>query len=410
VARTDAQPVSVCMFSNLFPPVVSGSSTQSASLARELVRRGHRVAVITAHVDRDTPPREQIDGVDVHRLPCLRMPKLPVALNFPWLSYTFTPRNLGRIREILHRFRPDVLHLHNHMFDLALAAIWAKRTFRLPLVLTMHTIVRHAKAFYNLLLAPGDRILLRCLVARHADTLLCPDVNMQAYVRQAFPTSRSVVVPYGINIPGPGDPAVIKRLRAKHNLAGRRVILSLGHVHEVRNRKDLIRALPVVRKAVPEAVVVIVGAEVTDTPRRLARQLGVSDAVIFNGPAPYDEIPSWLALADIEAHLFYQEETAETTSLGIASQEAMAAGKAVISAANADSLGPGRLRHGENVFLVPLHQPEKMGAAIIQLLRDGALRERVGRAAATLIRENFSWDRVRQQTLEAYRQAHQKRT
>ena len=42
--------LNVCMFSNLFSPVVSGSSVQSGLLSRELIRRGHRVSVVTAHV------------------------------------------------------------------------------------------------------------------------------------------------------------------------------------------------------------------------------------------------------------------------------------------------------------------------------------------------------------------------
>ena len=126
----------VCMFSNLFPPVVSGSSTQSSTLARELVKRGHEVVVITAHVDSNTPAYEHLDGVHIYRLPALRLPRLPIALNFPWLSVTFTPGNQRRIAAILDRHQPDVLHLHNHMFDLAFSAVRMHRRFKKPLVVT----------------------------------------------------------------------------------------------------------------------------------------------------------------------------------------------------------------------------------------------------------------------------------
>src|SRR5205807_1271870 len=101
----------VVMFSNLYPPVVSGSATQSSSLARELAKRGCEVAVITARVAGGSPEYERVDGVHVHRLPALRLPKAAIALNFPWLSYTFTPANLRRIAAILDRHSPDVLHL-----------------------------------------------------------------------------------------------------------------------------------------------------------------------------------------------------------------------------------------------------------------------------------------------------------
>ena len=51
IAQMSGRAVRVCMFSNLFPPVPSGSSTQTAALSRELVGRGHQVDVITARVD-----------------------------------------------------------------------------------------------------------------------------------------------------------------------------------------------------------------------------------------------------------------------------------------------------------------------------------------------------------------------
>ena len=53
----------VLMLSNLYPPIVSGSSTQTSSLARELSKRGHKVIVITARVENASPKYEEKDGV-----------------------------------------------------------------------------------------------------------------------------------------------------------------------------------------------------------------------------------------------------------------------------------------------------------------------------------------------------------
>lgn len=392
----------VCMMTNLYPPVVSGSSTQSSALARELARRGTEVFVLTARVDPATPEYEEADGVSVYRLPCLRLPKLPIALNCPWLSITCWPANQRRIAGILRRRRPDVLHLHNHMFDLALSAVRMRNDFRLPLVVTMHTVIRHAHPLYNALLYPADRLGLRWLVLRHVDRAICPDVNMLRYVRQAFPTVRTHIVPYGIELPGQADPHRVEALRRELNLHGKRVILSLGNVHEVRSRRDEIRALPEILRVHPDTVLLIVGTETSPTPRRLAKELGVERAVVFAGHRPHEDIPALLALAEMEMHLFYQEQSAADTSPGIATQEAMAAGKPVISAANADSLGPGALRHGENIFLVELGQPNQIARIVIDLLNDSSLRSRVGQAAARLIREKFSWPAICRETLNVY--------
>ena len=152
------------MLSNLYPPVVSGSSTQSASLSRELARRGCQVVVITAKVDKDSNEYEEANGVCIYRLPATRLPKMPISFNFPWLSYTFTPRNLQRIEGILEFHKSDIIHLHNHMFDLAFSAALMCRRTKKPLVITIHTMIKHARNLYNTLLYPADRVLLKYLV------------------------------------------------------------------------------------------------------------------------------------------------------------------------------------------------------------------------------------------------------
>ena len=116
-------PISVCMFTNLYPPVVSGLSTQSAALAHELAHRGHPTTVITARVARERQEYEIVDGVHIYRLPALHLPQAAIALNFPWLSFTFTPANQRRIQKIINQLKPDIIHLHNHMFNLSFSTV-----------------------------------------------------------------------------------------------------------------------------------------------------------------------------------------------------------------------------------------------------------------------------------------------
>jgi phosphatidylinositol alpha-1,6-mannosyltransferase len=357
--------------------------------------------VITAHVDPSTADREVIEGVTVYRLPAFRLPKIPIAFNFPWLNYTFTPANISRIGTIMDTHNPDILHLHNHMFDLGLSAAWIRRRTGRPLVTTLHTVIRHSSWFYNLFLYPADRLFLRRLVIDASDQILCPDVNIKQYALEAFGRSDTIIIPYGVNLPEKTHPGREAELRALHRLGGKRIILSLGHVHEIRNRRDLISALPEILRVFPETVLLIVGQVSTNRPARLARSLGVEHAVIFTGPVPHQDIPVFLSMADLEAHWLNQEEP-ERTSLGVASLEAMLAGKAVISAANPDTYGTGILISGENIIFVKPGRPMDIARTIIGLLQDDASREAIGRRARDTIRENFSWQAVGLKTAQLY--------
>ena len=395
--------MNVAMLSNLFAPVVSGSSTQSAALSRELARLGHKPFVVTARVEKSSPAYEEIDGVPIYRIPAVRLPRIPISMNFPWLSYTFTPANVRRIERIFQKHQPEVVHLHNHMFDLSFSAVLMHLRHKIPLVITMHTMIRHTRELYNLLLYPADRVFLRKAVIEQTQTLICPDINIEKYVREAFPQSRRTLVPYGISIPEEPEEEILQRLRERYQLNGKRVILSLGNVIELRDRRELIAALPSIRKTIPNTVALIVGGESTDRPRKLSRQLGVEDAVIFTGPVPHDQVKNYLALADLEMHLFYQD-VPENMSLGIASLEAMAAGKVILAWANENTYGRGILRDGWNIVFVNPNEPTRLSEMVIDLLLDQRKRREIGERASQTIEEHFSWERVSSRTLEVYGQ------
>lgn len=399
---TDAESklLSVCMFSNLYPPIVSGSSSHCSQLARELSLRGHRVAVITAHLDRSTPTYESDDGVSVFRLPAMRLPRLPIALNFPWLGITASPANLRRIRAILTGFGPDLLHAHNHMFDISFMAARVAHARGLPLVLTLHTVIAHSSQLYNALLTIADRHILRRIVVNRAASIIAPDVNIRDYARYRFGRN-SHIIPYGVRRPSIPENLSSEELRLRLGLEKARVILSIGHVHDIRNRHDLVRALPLVLKHLPNTYLVIVGDVMTQTTQALAEEVGVYDRIRFIGRIPHEQIGAYMSLADIEVH-WLNQESVERTSCGIATLEAMAFGLPTITSANPDTYGKGVLRDGTNIIQVPRERPDVLAEKIILLLGDGEVCTNLGAEAEATIKKHFSWDKVCATTLDVY--------
>lgn len=391
----------ICMFSNLYPPVYSGSSTQCSQLARELVNRGHEVIVITARLDKQTAPYEKIDGVHIYRLSALHLPKMTVSLNFPWLNSTFVPGNARRVNAIFDQHKPDVIHLHNHMFDLAFSAVRAARRFNIPLVVTIHTLIKHPRPIYNWILYPLDRQFLKHSVIEKADLILCPDATIERYVSEAFGPVDNILLPYGITqMPEPARQKM-ELIRQNYGLKNSPVILSLGHLHEIRNRKELIEILPDLLPRFPDLKLMIVGDIGTNSAESLARRLGVSNAVIFTGSVPHADVPAYLGIADLEAHWFH-ESNPQNKTLGIAALEAMGAGKVVVGTADEDVYGKGVLANNRNVILVNLASLENLALRISDLLENEQKRAAIGAQAQKTIVEHFSWDSVCKQTLAAY--------
>jgi glycosyltransferase involved in cell wall biosynthesis len=366
----------------------------SYRLARELVGAGHDVTIFCAGFD-GAPAREELSGIRVVRLPAWRLPRLALTHRFQWFGMTLTAGNLAILQAEFRRCRFDVLHAHNHIFDLTLAAVWMARRNALPLALTLHTIAQHPHPLWNGVLGALDRTAARWLVVRRADAVISTDPQMTGYLAQRFGIHDPPVIPYGMDLPviRPNDRDWI---RARHGLGRGPMILSLGHVHALRDRQELIHAMPRVLQRHPDARLVIVGDVCTEAPRRWVSQLGLDGRVIFTGAVPKEEVSAYLAAADIEAHWLKGFNT-----LSLAGMEAMAAGVATVTAAYPEQEADG-LRDGDNVITVPPNDPPATAAALLRLLDDASLRQRIGRRGRRHIVERYAWDNVCRQHEDLY--------
>lgn len=73
-------PYSFCFFSARYLPDIGGVENYTLQLVSELVRRGHRVIIVTSQIP-GTPDHEVVDGVDIRRVPAWRLldGRLPVS-------------------------------------------------------------------------------------------------------------------------------------------------------------------------------------------------------------------------------------------------------------------------------------------------------------------------------------------
>ncbi len=283
-----SQSLRVAILTNLYPPLSTGSAVQSSGLARELAQRGHKVVVFTARITADAPEHEVTpDGVEVYRLPCLRLPRLPISMNFEWLNSLLRPANLRTMERLCREHTIQVLHIHNHMFDIALCGMLLSRKLGIPTAVTLHTVVQHAKTVYNAVLYPLDRFFLGTCVVRRADAVICPDCTVETYLASRFGRRDGTIIPYGITLPPLPDADEVEALRAQWGLTGKRVLLSLGHMHALRNRMDLVKAFAEIVKAYPDARLVIVGSRGYEPTEKLVQQFVVLKLVLdLNEEAP----------------------------------------------------------------------------------------------------------------------------
>jgi glycosyltransferase involved in cell wall biosynthesis len=117
-----------------------------------------------------------------------------------------------------------------------------------------------------------------------------------------------------------------------------------------------------------------------------ARSLGLDGKVIFTGLVPPSEVARHVGIMDCLAHLSYRE------ALSRALPQALAAGKPVV-AYDFDGADEVCLEN-ETGFIVRTGDIAAAAQKLLQLAGDAALREKLGRAGAAFVKENFSVEKM----------------
>lgn len=127
---------------------------------------------------------------------------------------------------------------------------------------------------------------------------------------------------------------------------------------------------------------------------KLARNLGIRNAVDFVGPVLHALVPAELAKMDIFVALSRSE------SFGVAAIEAGAAGLPVL-VSDAGGL-PEVVLNNKTGLVVPKDNPQEAANALYRLVRDGALRQQFGSAGKQHVAESYAWPNCIQTMISVY--------
>ncbi len=350
---------------------VGGSGVVATELAHSLALRGHAVHLISSDLPfrwRSGVPGLSFERVETPAYPLFRQPQYVLALT-------------NTIVRLAHRRPLDVVHAH-YAVPHATAAFLADEILRDDLgaraprtVTTLHgtdiTLVGSDPSFRDVVAFSIERShgvtavseslrqdTVRALGIRHEVRVIPNFLDCSAYRRLDEPALREHLCPTS------RDEALVL------HVSNFRPVKRVGVVLEVFRR---------LRDRIPARLVLIGdGPDRADLERQV-NATSLSNAVEFVGEQP-DVVP-WLSVAD----LFLLPSSQE--SFGMAALEAMACEVPVV----ASRIGglPEVIEHGVNGFLCDADDLDGMVEASHAVLRNEALRRRIGRAAAEHVRTRF---------------------
>ncbi|MGW0284975.1 glycosyltransferase family 4 protein [Streptomyces sp. NPDC003236] len=181
-------------------------------------------------------------------------------------------------------------------------------------------------------------------------------------------------------------------VRARLGLTERPVVVCVSRLVPRKGQDTLIRAMPRILAAEPDAVLLIVGGGPYERDlRRMARETGVEASVRFTGAVPWAELPAHYGAGDVFAMPCRTRRGGlDVEGLGIVYLEASATGLPVVAG---DSGGaPDAVLDGETGWVVRGGEPAEAAERITALLGDAGLRRRMGERGRQWVEERWRWD------------------
>jgi glycosyltransferase involved in cell wall biosynthesis len=176
------------------------------------------------------------------------------------------------------------------------------------------------------------------------------------------------------------DPA----LRARLGLAPSDFVVGkIARLFKLKGHDDLIAAAPEVLRRHPRTKFLLVGdGSLRPRLEGRVRALGLEKNFIFAGLVPPAQIPDYVGVMDVLAHLSRRE------GLARALPQAMAAGRPVVAY---DCDGANEVCFsGQTGFLIPAGGVAALAERLAQLAGDAALREQLGARGREFAREHFA--------------------
>jgi glycosyltransferase involved in cell wall biosynthesis len=273
------------------------------------------------------------------------------------------------------------------------------RDLRMPVVTTLHTVLREPDADQRRVLIQLSELSARVVVMTERARLFATEVY-------GIPEAKIDLIAHGI----PDTPFVNPNLyKEQFGVEGRLVALTFGLLSPNKGIEHMLRAVPSILEEFPNFVYIVLGATHPDLVReqgeryrlsleRLARDLGIRGHVIFyNRFVELNQLTEFIRAADVYVTPYLNP--AQITSGTLA--YSFGCGKAIVSTPywHAEEL----LADDRGV-LVPFADSKSLAQEIRELLRDERRRLAMCKRAYGLGREMI-WERSAHHYLESFQRA-----
>lgn len=316
-----------------------------------------------------------ITGATIHRTEKLRNMRSFISLTF-------------LIRKKVRQIDPELLHSH-YVFNNGFFAAFSR----------VHPHI--TTAWGSDILVDAQRFFRRQIVKhtlKSADIITCDGENVKhEMIRFGINADKIHIIYHGVDT-SQFNP--IHRLDATHEtlfgLDSGPCVISTRAFEPVYNVQSLIEAIPFVVSKVDKVKFIIAGTGSEEqTIKDRAQSLGVTSFIDFPGRIPHNDLPKYLANADI-----YVSTSLSDGGLAVSTAEAMASGLAVIVTNTGDN--ERWIIDGETGYIIPISDSAILAERLITMLTNEGQRQKMGQNCVLMIQDRYDFGRNMEQVQKIY--------
>lgn len=332
--------MNIAMFTDAYFPRINGVSISVSSYAKELIKHGHKVLVVTAEYP-ETQNIESIiikpySGVDTieDSVPVLRIPSIKVIIS--------KEDRLARvdqwfyIKRTIDAFKPDIIHVNSEIMIGYYGAMYARHR-HVAMVFTFHTLWEdYIKGYLPIVPSVLTKKFVRDHIRfylRYATEIIAPTDEIKQVVGDYNIENCGVhLLPTGISDSffknNKKKTEILKSILLNDypKLVGKKILLYVGRIAKEKNLDFLLDVIETIHKTHSNTVLLFVGAgPYLDDLKQHCIDRKLSDFVVFTGYMNRSDLPSIYRMAKVFVF------ASKTETQGLVTAEAMLCGIPVVA-------------------------------------------------------------------------------
>jgi len=377
-----------------FPPIIGGVETHLNTILPEMVKRGHKVSLLTGSVE-GVRAKYKFRGMEIQRTPLM---------DLNWLYKRGLQGLNGEVLETFNKFlkncKPDIIHCHNMHYFSKLHAKTIEHLAEeknIPIILTVHN--------------TWDDILFLELTRKikWAHIIAVSHYIKKELIGIGCDDRKITVIHHGVDTKKLNPNVSSEKIKKKHpQLKNKKVIFHPARMGLAKGCDTSIKALNLIKDRFPDVLLILAGTKNIidwgETQQKdiaylvdLINSLGLTDHVLID-MFTLDEMAQIYGIAQV---CLYPSSVGEP--FGLTMLEALSSAKPMI-VTKAGGM-PEIIRDGINGYVVPVRDFEALASRTIQLLANVRLCRRLGYTGRQIVESHYTKEIVTKNTLEIYKEA-----